>query len=172
MQRNLLFRAHGPILFYSLTEKDRTRSRPVDLDMAIRAVCRLRIQVVLRAGGLFRAHTVRHAVTGQTELCYTARNQQTRVGGTVRSVTGDAPLGLNRSMLVNKRTLFVCVTLDARCIRARRQSSLFEFKAPVWIVAIAALHGAFQHFVMERQVELVLGFAVTTETKLWLAFLE
>ena len=37
------------------------------------------------------------------------------------------------------------------------------------IVAIAALHSTFKHLVMERQVELVLGLAMTTETELWLA---
>ena len=36
--------------------------------MAIRAVRILRIQVVLWTGGLVRAHTMRHAVTGQAEL--------------------------------------------------------------------------------------------------------
>ena len=49
---------------------------------------------------------------------------------------------------------------------------MFELKAAVWIVTVAAPHRAFQHFVMERQVELVLGLAVTTEAKLWLAVFE
>jgi len=40
----------------------------VDLDMAIRAVRVLRVQVVLWTSGFFRADTMRHAVTGQTEL--------------------------------------------------------------------------------------------------------
>ena len=57
------------------TEKDRARPRPVDLDMAIRAICVLRVQVVLRACGFLRADTVRHAVAGQTQLCYATRNQ-------------------------------------------------------------------------------------------------
>ena len=75
-------------------------------------------------------------------------------------------------MLVNKRTLFVSVTLDTRGIGARRQSRLFQLESAVWVVAIAASHRAFEHFVMERQVELVLGLAVTTEAKLWLALLQ
>ena len=58
-----------------LTEKDRARSRPVDLDMTVRAVCVLRVQVVLRTRGLLRANTMRHAVTRQTELCDAARDQ-------------------------------------------------------------------------------------------------
>ena len=40
------------------------------------------------------------------------------------------------------------------------------------IVTIAALHCAFQHFVVERQIELVFRLTMTTETKLWLARLE
>lgn len=87
-------------------------------------------------------------------------------------VTRDASVSLNWSMLVNKRTLFVCVTLDAGGIGSSRQSRLFQLKSAVRVVAIAALHRAFQHFVMERQIELVLCFAMTTETKLWLALSE
>ena len=87
-------------------------------------------------------------------------------------MTRDAPVSLDRSMLVNERALFVSVTLDARGISASREPRLFQLKAAVWVVAVAALHRAFEHFVMERQVELVLGFAVTTEAELWLALLE
>jgi len=74
-------------------------------------------------------------------------------------------------MLVNKRTLFVSVTLDTRGVGAGRESRLFQLKSAVWVVAIAASHRAFEHFVMERKVELVLRFAVTTEAKLGIALL-
>ena len=57
------------------TEKDRARARPVNLDVAIRAIRVLRVQVVLRTGGLIRADTVRDAVAGQTELCDATRTQ-------------------------------------------------------------------------------------------------
>ena len=87
----------------------------------------------------------------------------------MRSVTGDAAVGLDRGMLVNKRPLLVSVALDAGGVRAGSESRLFEFKTTVRIVTIAAPHRAFQHLVMERQVELVFGFAVTTEAKLRLA---
>jgi len=137
--------------------------------MTVRAVRVLRVQVVLWTCGLIRADAVSSAVTGQTELCYTARNQQSRVRRTVRRVTRDAPLGLQRRMLENKRSLLVCVTLDASRVGAGRQSRLLELETAVRVVAITTLHRAFQHFVMERQVELVLGLAMTIETKLWLA---
>jgi hypothetical protein len=87
-------------------------------------------------------------------------------------MTRDATIGLNRSMLKNKRSLLIRVTLDASCIGSRRQSCLFELKTTVRIVTIAALHRAFQHFVMERQIELVLRLAMTTETKLRFAVSE
>src|SRR6185503_16098205 len=87
-------------------------------------------------------------------------------------MTGDAPVGLNRSMFVNKRSLFVCVTLDASRVGARRQSRLLKFETTVWIVTIAALHRTFQHLVVERQIELVFGLTMTTETKLRLALLQ
>ena len=154
------------------SEKDRTRPRAVNLDVAIRAICVLRVQVVLWTGGLIRADTVRDAVTGQTELCDAARNQHAWIGRAVWRVTRDASVSLDRGMLVNKRTLFVSVTLDTRGVSASRESRLFQLEAAVWVVAIAAAHRAFEHFVMERQVELVLRFAVTTEAKLWLALFQ
>ena len=121
---------------------------------------------MLRTGRLFRADTVRGAVTGQTELSHTAGNQQARVRRTVWCVTGNAAVGFHRRVFVNKRSLFVGVTLDARRVSAGRESGLFELETAVRIVAIAALHRSFQHFVMERQVELVLGLGVTAQAKL------
>ena len=122
----------------------------MNLDMAICAIPVLCVQVVLRTCGFICADTVRNAVTGQTELCDAARNQHAWIGRAVWSVTRAAPFGLNGSMFVNKRSLFICVTLDASCIGAGGQSRLFELKAAVWIVAVAAPHGAFQHLVVER----------------------
>lgn len=87
----------------------------------------------------------------------------------MRRVTRDATIGLHRGMFVNKRTLFVGVTLDAGRIGACREARLLEFKSAMWIVAVTAFHRAFEHFVMEGQIELVLGFAVTAQAKLWLA---
>ena len=47
--------------------------------MAIRAVRVLRVLVMLWTGRLFRANTMRNAVTRQTELPDTTRNQQARI---------------------------------------------------------------------------------------------
>ena len=90
----------------------------------------------------------------------------------MRRVTSDASIGLDWCMFVNKGALLVCVTLDASCVNARRESRLLEFESAVRIVAVTALHRAFQHFVMERQIELMLGLTMTTQTKLWFAFPE
>jgi hypothetical protein len=75
-------------------------------------------------------------------------------------------------MFVNKRTLLVSVTLDASGVGPDSESRLLEFKTAMWIVAIAALHCAFQHLVMERQLKLVLRLAVTTEAQLRFAGLQ
>ena len=87
-------------------------------------------------------------------------------------MTGNTPFGLNRSMFVNERALLVRMTLDAGCVGADRKSRLLEFKTAVRVVAIAALHCALQHFVMEGQLELVLGLTMTIETKLRFARFE
>ena len=92
----------------------------MDLDVTVRAVCILRVQVVLRPRRLLRPNAVRRAVTGQTELSYAARYQQARIRRAVRRVTGDAAVGFHRRMLVNKRSLLVGVTLDAGGVCAGR----------------------------------------------------
>ena len=90
----------------------------------------------------------------------------------MRRVTRDAAVGLYRRMFVDKRPLLVCVTLDASRVSTGRQSCLLKLETAVRIVAIAALHCAFQHLVMKRQIELVLRFAMTTETELRFAVFE
>src|ERR1041385_1171112 len=121
----------------------------MNLDVTVRAVRVSRIQVVLRTSRLVGADTVSRAVTGQTELRNTARNQQSRIRRTVRRVTRDATIGLHWCMLVNKWSLLVCVTLDASGVGAGRESCLFKFETAVRVVTITALHRAFQHLVME-----------------------
>src|SRR6185369_10633790 len=140
--------------------------------MTVRAVRVLRVQVVLWPGRLVRPDPVSRAVTGQTELGHATRNQQSRIRRTVRRVTRDATIGLHRRMLVNKRSLLVCMALDASRVSPGRQSRLFKFEAAVRVVAIAALHRAFQHLVMERQIELGLRLTMTTETELGFSVLE
>ena len=138
----------------------------MDLDVTVRTVRVLRVQVMLRTGGFLRSDTMGHAVTGQTKLCDAARVQQTWIRRTVRRMTGDAAIGLYWSVLVNKRSLLVCVTLNAGCIRAGGEPRLLQLEAAMRIVAIAAFQRAFQHFMMERQLELVFNLAMTAQTEL------
>ena len=87
----------------------------------------------------------------------------------MRRMARDTTVGFDRSVFVNKRPLLVDVALDAGGIEAGGQPGLFELETAVRIVAITALHRAFEHFVMERQLELMLHFAVTAQAKLRLA---
>lgn len=61
------------------------------------------------------------------------------------------------------------MTFDTSGIDSSCESSLFEFKAPVRIMTITALHGAFENLVMEGQIKLVLYFTVAAQAKLRLA---
>jgi hypothetical protein len=92
----------------------------VDFDMTVCAVRVLRVQVVLWTGGLVGTHAMSRAVTRQTKLRNTTRNQQSRIRRTVWRVTRDATIGLHRRMFKNKRSLLVCVTLDASSVSASR----------------------------------------------------
>ena len=140
----------------------------MDLDMTVRTVRVLRVQVMLRTGRFLCSHTMRHAVTGQTKLCDAARDQHTRIRRTVRCMTSNATIGLYWSMLVNKRSLLVCVTLDTGCVSAGCEPRLLELETAVRIVAIAALHGAFEHPVVKWLTELSLGFVVAGYAELGL----
>jgi hypothetical protein len=75
-------------------------------------------------------------------------------------------------MFEGEWALLVRVTLYASGICANGESGLFEFKTAMRIMAIAALHGPFKNFVMERKVELMLRFGMTAHTKLRLRDLQ
>lgn len=90
----------------------------------------------------------------------------------MRCMTGNTTFGLHRRMFVHKRALLVCVTLEASRVCACRKSCLLQLETAVRIVAVAAFQRTFQHFVVERQVELMLDFRVTTQTELWLVHLQ
>jgi len=64
-------------------------------------------------------------------------------------MTGRAPVGLDRSMLINKRALLVRVTLNASGICTGRQSGLFQFKTAMRVVAIPAAHRPFKNLVVK-----------------------
>jgi len=121
---------------------------------------------MLRTRGLNCADVMGNAVTGQAKLCHATRRQKPWICRTMRRMTGHATFRLDRSVLVNKRTLFVGVTFYARSVSAGCKSGLLEFEAAVWIVAVSTFHRAFKHLVVEGHVELVFDFRVTTQAKL------
>ena len=84
----------------------------------------------------------------------------------MRRVTGHAPFGLQRRVLIREGTLFVRVTLNASGVCAGSQPGLLEFKTAVRIVAIAALHRSLEDFVMKRLIEIRLCFSMTTHAEL------
>ena len=139
-----------PRPFAVLPEENRTRARAMNLHMACCAISVLSILIVRRARRFNRTDTVVHAMTSQTQLVDRAVFQKTRVRRAVRNVTRRATFGFHRSVFVNKWPLLVRMTLHAGRVGAGRQSRLLEFKTTMRIMAIAALHDAFENLVMER----------------------
>ena len=90
----------------------------------------------------------------------------------MRRMTRRTAFRLQRCVFICEGALLVCVTLDAGRVCSSRQPGLLELKTAMWIVAITALHHAFENFVMKRFVEVRLHFAVTTHAKLWLTSLQ
>ena len=84
----------------------------------------------------------------------------------MRRVARSTAFRLDRSVFVSERPLLICVALETRRIRACGKASLLLLEAAVRIVAIRAPHGAFQNFVVERLVELMLRFAVAVQAQL------
>jgi hypothetical protein len=58
------------------------------------------------------------------------------------------------------------VTLETSGISAGGEPGLFGLKTSVCVMAVTAQHGALEHLVVERLIELVLRFAVTLHTQL------
>jgi hypothetical protein len=69
-------------------------------------------------------------------------------------------------MFVSERTLLVGMALNAGSIRSSGQSRLLQFKAAMWIMAVATPHHALKHFVMKRFLEIGLHFTMTTNAQL------
>ena len=72
----------------------------------------------------------------------------------MRSVAGCTAFQLERTVLKDERPLLVGVALDAGRVDADGQLGLLLVESSVRIMAIAALHCSFEHFVMERLAEL------------------
>jgi hypothetical protein len=86
-------------------------------------------------------------------------------------VARDAALDFYRFVLEYEWTGFVCVALEADRVLRRGGAQLPREETAVRIVAVIALHKSFIHAVMERPVELLLGFKVAPVAELRLLFL-
>ena len=141
----------------------------MNLYVAISATGVLRILVVCWTSGFVGADSMVHTVARQAELVHTTEFQESWIGRAMRRVADGASFGLERRVFVSERSLLVGMAFYARRIGARCQSCLFELEAAVRIVTIAALHRAFEDFVMKGFAEVGFNFIVATEAELRLA---
>jgi hypothetical protein len=107
-------------------------------------------------------------VTFETKLPHRTSLQHLRIRRTVRCVTRGATLDLEWCVFENERALFVAVALDTRGVGADGKLCLLLFESAVRIMTIAAVHRAFEYFVMERLAELSLCFGMTRHAELGL----
>ena len=141
----------------------------MNLHVTIRATGVLRILIVRWTDRLVGSDPMVHTVARQTELVHTTEFQESWIGRAMRRVADGASFGLERRVFVSERTLLVGMALYARRICARCQSCLLELEAAVRIVTVAALHRAFENFVMKRFAKVGFNFIVATEAELRLA---
>lgn len=85
----------------------------------------LRILVVRWASRLIRSHTMVHAVARQTQVIHGAKLQHSRIGRSMRRVTGHAAVRFNGRVFEGEWTLLIGVALDAGGIGANCQARLF-----------------------------------------------
>lgn len=140
--------------------------------MASSTVGVLGVLIMLWTRRFNRADIMSYAVTRQAELIDGSEFQEAGIGRSVRCMASDAAFGLDRSVLIRERTLFVHVAFDTCGITARRQPGLLQLKTAVRIMAIAATHRTFQNFMMERRRERWFDFGVATGAELRIVLLQ
>ena len=124
------------------------------------------------AGRTVRKLVGNSAVAFQTELPNLRAPEHFRIARAVRHVTRRTAFEFERSVLENKRTLFVRVTFDTSRVDSDREFGLFLLEASVRVMTIAAFHCPFEHFVMKGLGKLRFCFAVAADTKLLLVCTE
>ena len=144
--------------------------------MADRAVPIARIGEIVgnlhRRGRVFSGQRANVAVALDAKLSNNTTLEQLRVRRSVWIVTRCAPFDLCRRMFEDERTLFVRVALEARSVRPCRKPYLLQLESSVRIMAIAAIHRPFQHFVVKGSVELRLGLVMTRHAEQHLVFFQ
>ena len=81
-------------------------------------------------------------------------------------MASNTAFGLYWCVFVNKWPLLIGVTLNTSSVRTGSQPRLFEFETAMRIVTVAAAHGAFEDFMMKRQVKLVLDLRMAANAQL------
>ena len=140
---------------------DRTVLVPDDV-LGMRAVRCLRIERNIK--------DIRVAL--DAKLPYAAAFEHLRILRTVRRMACGAAFQLERGVFEHERALLIGVALHAGLIGADSKSCLLLFEAAVGIMAIAAAHGPFEHFVAEGFRELRFHLAVARKTELRFVVLE
>lgn len=153
----------------TLSEEEPARVGAVNGRMANRALLLSHLGLVMPTGNLRRKLFGDACVAFEAKLPHLRPLQQFRIGRAVRSVAGGAAFQFQRTVFENERALLVGVAFNTCCIRADGQFGLFGLKSSVRIMAIAASHGSFQHFVVERFGELRFRLVVTAHAELRLA---
>ena len=108
----------------------------------------------------------------QAKLPNGAALQHFRIIRAMRHVACIAPFGLQRSMFVSERPLHLGVAFYTCLFGAKCKPRLLLLKAPVRVVAVAAVHRSFKHLVVERLRELCFHFGMAAYAKLRLTVLE
>lgn len=140
----------------------------MDLRVAIRAGNILRSLIVDRAGRRYRMRERTHIclrVALQAERIDVADVEKARIGRSVRRVACRAAFGLDHGMFINKRPGCFCMAFSADSILIVGRTHHLVLKRAMWVMAIAALHQSFIHFVMEglRKCRLHVGVAGVAE---------
>ena len=92
----------------------------MNLDVTISASRVLRILVVRWTSRFVGAHTVIDAMAGQAQVIDRTELQHSRIRRSVRHVTRDTSVGLDRSVFESKWTLLIGVALDAGRVSTNR----------------------------------------------------
>ena len=138
----------------------------MNLRVAGRAALYARRRHIVERWRVRRARRRKVAVALQTELRDVAARQHLVIGRAVRAVAHCAAFDFGRRVLINERPLLVGVAFDAGRINAHGQPGLLLLEAAVRVVAVAALHRAFEHAMMGRLRELRLHLVVARQTEL------
>jgi len=119
--------------------------------------------------GRLRGHVAHgQRVALQAEQVDLAHSQQARVGRAVWRVATGAAFRLYRQVLVNKRSFFLGMALEAHLVLGHARAQLLGQESSVLVVAIRALHQSLVNAMPVGAAEFGLDLGVALVTELWL----